>query len=202
MDVGRSKSEWWAMSVVYDRNGKFEIKQGGPLVGENLDEQSIRYCIKEAYNYVQSKSLVYLRDGEVFETERKVIKQCIKDLPYEEVAIVSIKETTPYRIFRRLGQRITKPLSGDYYFLDEYNVVLCAAGVDEYEHGMPKPIVAEVIPVRGDIDVKSVVEDVFRLTYLNWSSPIHSYSKPAPLKLAHELASELSSGIRRFGPPF
>lgn len=202
VDVGRSRSEYWAMSIVYDRDGKFAIKQGKMTVGENLDEQSIKHCIREAQQYAPSSgSLIYLRDGEVFETEREIFENAVESYPYTEVAIVSIKESVPYRIFRRLGSAVAKPLSGDYYFLDDYNAVLCAAGGEEYRHGTPKPIVAEVIPVRGDINVNDIVEDTFRLTYLNWGSPGRSYSVPAPIRLAHRSASELAMGIRRFGPP-
>jgi len=80
--------------------------------------------------------------------------------------------------------------------------VLCGAGGEEYEHGTPKPIVAEVIPAKGEIIPKEALKDVFYLTYLNWGSPRRSYSLPAPLRLAHKLAYELSIGIRRAGPPF
>jgi hypothetical protein len=202
-DVGRSKSEYWAMSIVYDQDGKFTIEQGRLTVGEDLDEQSVRQCIAEAQRYAPSSdTIIYLRDGDIFERERVMFEKAIEGLSYVRVAIVSIKENVPFRIFRKLNSKVTKPLSGDYYFLDDYNIVLCAAGGEIYEHGTPKPIVAEVIPIRGDIDAGAVAEDVFKLAFLNWGSPGRSYSVPAPIRMAHESASELSSGVRRTGPPF
>lgn len=202
-DVGRSRSEYWAMSIVYDQDGKFTIKQGNLTVGEDLDEQSVRHCVAEAHRYASSSdTIIYLRDGDVFERERGLFEKAIDGLSYSNAAVVSIKEQVPFRIYRRLNSKVAKPLSGDYYFLDDYNVVLCAAGGDIYEHGTPKPIVAEVIPVSGDIDVEAVAEDVFKLAFLNWGSPGRSYSVPAPVRMAHKLASELSSGVRRAGPPF
>jgi argonaute-like protein implicated in RNA metabolism and viral defense len=113
-----------------------------------------------------------------------------------------VKENVPFRIYRMLNTKIGKPLSGDYYFLDDYNVVLCAAGGEIYEHGTPKPIVAEIIPIRGKINVKAIAEGTFKLAFPNWGSPGRSYSVPAPIRMAHELASELSLGIRRTGLPF
>ncbi len=204
VDVGRAQAEHWAMSIVYDQSGKYDVKQGKLIVGEDLDEQSVRACIEEAFSYApNSQSLIYLRDGDVFESERRMFEKVITDFSsYANVAIVSIKKLVPYRIFRKLGSRIAKPLSGDYYFLDEFNGILCAAGGDLYKHGMPKPIVAEVIPIRGKIDPKLVLEDCFRLCYLNWNNPGKSFSVPAPVRLAHELARELSLGIRRYGAPF
>lgn len=204
VDVGRALMEHWAMGIVYDRDGKFTIRPGRVNVGEDIDRQSMMHCISEASRYAPSShSIIYLRDGDVFENEKTTFESVIEQFSrYTDAAIVSVKKSVPYRIFRGGGDDITKPQSGDYYFLDDNNAVLCSAGVDIYQHGMPKPIVAEVIPVRGNINPKYVVEDIFRLAFLNWGSPGRSYSVPAPIRLAHESAYELSMGIRRFGAPF
>jgi hypothetical protein len=204
VDVGRSLSEWWAMGIVYDREGKFTARQGKLMRGEDLDEQSIRHCISVAQQFSpKSESLIYLRQGDVYETERAIFERVIGDFQsYKTVGMVSVKERVPFRIFRRQNMVVSKPFSGDHYFLDQDNVIMCAAGGDEYQHGTPKPVVAEIIPVRGTLDSRKVVEDCFRLTYLNWGSPGRSYSVPAPLRLADEMARELGSGVARYGPPF
>jgi len=202
VDVGRTKSGYWAMGIVYDKDGKFEIRPGRIMKGEELEEESMRHCVREAANCTpNAKSLIFLRHGEVYPKEVHVFRDLIKHYDYEAAAIVSVKERVPYRIFREIDSMVIKPLSGDYYFLDSFYAVLCGAGSDEYEHGMPKPIVAEIIPVKGDIVPEKVLRDLFYLTYLNWKSPRRSYSMPAPLRLAHELAFELSLGIQRYGPP-
>lgn len=203
VDIGRSMSEQWAMSVVFNNTGEFTIKQGGPLVGEDLDEQGIGLCITEASNYApNSDTLVYLRDGEVYDSERNAIENAVEKSGYKNVAAVSVKETVPYRIFRKNREELLKPLSGDFCFLDANTVILCAAGVDEYKQGMPKPIVAEIDVVKGELSNRDIVEDMFKLSYLNWGSPGRSYATPAPIRLAHKAARELGLGIRRFGPPF
>lgn len=168
---------------------------------QQLGEQAIEN-LKPPERDRASSEYKILREGDVFERERGMFEKAIDGLPCPRAAIVSIKENVPFRIFRMLNSKVAKPLSGDYYFLDDYNIVLCVAGGDIYEHGTPKPIVAEVIPVRGDINIKAVAEDVIKLAFLNWGSPGRSYSVPAPVRMAHELASELSSGVRRAGPPF
>jgi len=202
VDIGRTKSEHWAMGIVYDKDGKFEIRPGRIMKGEDLEEASIKHCVREAADCTpDTNSLIFLRHGEVYQNEIRVFRDSIEHYNYVEAAIVSVKERVPYRIFREIDSMIIKPLSGDYYFLDSFYAILCGAGSDEYEHGMPKPIVAEIIPIKGDIAPPKVLRDLFYLTYLNWSSPRRSYSIPAPLKLAHELAYELSLGIRRYGPP-
>lgn len=203
VDIGRSVSEHWAMGIVYDRDGKFRICPGKLVKGEDLNEASVKHCVKEAHNCApKSDSLFFLRHGEVYPNEKRAFQDSVEKYNYSKCGIVSIKETVPYRIFRQIDTEMMKPLSGDYYFLDGFYAVLCGAGGEEYEHGTPKPIVAEVVPIKGEVVPKKVLKDVFYLTYLNWGSPRRSFSLPAPLRLAHKLAYELSSGIRREGPPF
>jgi hypothetical protein len=204
VDVGRSLSDWWAMGIVYTQDGTFTAQPGRMIRGEDLDEASLRHCIGVANKHApRSESLIYLRQGDVHETERAMFEKVIAQFPsYKTIGIVSVKERVPYRIFRKQGDVLTKPLSGDFYHLDKNNVVLCAAGWDEYQHGTPQPVVAEIISVRGTLEEQKVVEDCFRLCYLNWGSPGRSYSIPAPIRLADEMARELGAGIRRYGPPF
>ena len=203
VDIGRTKSECWALSVVYDRSGLFEIRPGQVTIGEALDEESIEHCVSEALRYApKSEDLIFLKDGDVYEKEKTAFEKCTKQSSLTNCAIASIKKNVPHRIFREVNHVVAKPLSGDYYFLDELTAVLCTSGVDEYKHGMPKPVVVQTIPIKGEIQPLKVVQDVFYLTYLNWGSPRRSYSLPAPVRLAHTLASELSAGIRRAGRPF
>jgi len=202
VDIGRTRSEYWAMGIVYNRDGRFEICPGKITVGEDLDEASIDHCVNEAHRYnPEGRSLIFLRHGDVYPKEVNAFTNSVEKYDYAHCAIVSVKQNVPFRIFRKIGSEIVKPLSGDYYFLDEYYAVLCGAGSEEYEHGTPKPIVAEIVPVKGEIIPEKVLQDLFFLTYLNWGSPRRSYSLPAPLRLAHRLAYELSWGIQRHGPP-
>jgi len=203
VDIGRTVSEQWAMGIVYDRDGKFEICPGKLVKGEDLNEASIEHCVNAAHRYApKSDSLIFLRHGEVYPNEKRIFQESAEKYNYNKYGIVSVKETVPYRIFRQINSEIIKPLSGDYYFLDDFYAVLCGAGGEEYEHGTPKPIVAEFVPMKGEVSPKEILEDIFYLTYLNWGSPRKSFSLPAPLRLAHRLAYELSSGVRRKGPPF
>jgi argonaute-like protein implicated in RNA metabolism and viral defense len=143
-----------------------------------------------------------LRDGDVKETELDIFSEVTGKFGIPNCAVVSIKKQTPYRIFRMRDGKILKPRSGDYFVIDKDLVMVCCAGVDEYEHGMPKPRVIEVKRTKGVIDAIKVARDVFYMSYLNWGSPSHSYSSPAPLRLAHKLASDLSKGLRPSGQPF
>jgi len=202
-DVGRAKSENWVMMIVYDKMGKYRIGQTELTIGESIDRDSFTKCIEEVQTLVpNAKSLLYLRDGSVYDQERRDFESVVKESQLEHSAILAIREVTPFRVYRGDQSRIWRPHSGDYYILDESNMVLCAAGADEYEHGTPSPITIDFIPVIGSIDKLKAMEDVFKLSYLNWGSPGKSYSTPAPLRMAHRIARELSLGIERGTVPF
>jgi hypothetical protein len=202
-DVGRAKSENWVMMIVYDKMGKYRIGQTELTVGESVDRDSFTKCIEEVQALVPSaKSLLYLRDGSVYDQERRNFESVVKESRLEHSAILAIKEMTPFRVYRGNQSDLWRPHSGDYYILDESNMVLCAAGADEYEHGTPRPITIDFIPVVGSIDTRKAIADVFKLSYLNWGSPGRSYSTPAPLRMAHRIARELSLGIERSTVPF
>ncbi len=202
-DVGRAKSENWVMMIVYDKSGRYRIGQTELTVGESVDRDSLVKCINEAQALVPSaKSLLYLRDGSVYDKERNDFESVVKESGLQDSAILAIREITPFRVYRGSLSDIWRPHSGDYYVLDESNTVLCAAGADEYQHGTPSPITIDFISVAGSIDRFKAIEDVFKLSYLNWASPGKSYSTPAPLRMAHRIARELSLGIERKTVPF
>jgi len=202
-DVGRAKSENWVMMIVYDKMGIYRIGQTELTVGESVDRDSFTKCIEEVQTLVpNAKSLLYLRDGSVYDRERSDFEFVVKKSDLEHSAILAIREITPFRVYRGSQSDIWRPHSGDYYILDESNMVLCAAGADEYEHGTPSPITIDFIPVVGSINKHKAIEDVFKLSYLNWASPGRSYSTPAPLRMAHRIARELSLGIERSTVPF
>jgi hypothetical protein len=202
VDVGRQKAEWWAMGIVYDQRGLYEILPGEMIVGEDLSVEALRCCTATALSASAPNSFLILRDGDVSERELEIFSQIMSESKVQDSAIVSIKKQVPHRIFRSTNGEIYKPISGDFVELDENLILMCLAGVDRYQHGTPKPKLMEVVPVSGYIDPKDVARDMFYLSYMNWGSPSHGYSSPAPLRLAHVLASALSRGLRPFGPPF
>jgi hypothetical protein len=202
VDVGRQEAEWWAMGIVYDRQGLYDILPGDAIVGEDLSVEALKCCTSRALKACVPDSFLILRDGDVSSREVEIFKKLISEANVPNSAIISIKKNVPHRLFRSSNGEIYKPMSGDFVQLDENLFVLCLAGVDRYQHGTPAPKVLEMILVSGQINFQSVVRDTFYLSYLNWGSPSHGYSSPAPLKLAHVLASALSRGMRPFGPPF
>ncbi|MDO8724606.1 MAG: hypothetical protein Q7J35_00885 [Candidatus Methanoperedens sp.] len=201
VDVGREKSTYWAMGIVQDKIGNLEAVEGNLMTGEDLSLQSFKNCVSKAVAQGVPDSLILLRDGDVQETEIDEFKKVVDSTGIKNCGIAWIKEMIPHRIFGG-KTKVEKPDSGDYIPLDENNIMICCAGLDEYGHGMPKPRVVELTLIKGELDIIKISQDIFYQSYLNWGSPSHSYSSPAPLRLAHKLAYQLSKGLRRAGPPF
>ncbi len=195
VDVGRSLAEAWAMGVILDKRGEMKIESGKLSAGDKLDEDAIKTVV-EMYG---GERLVLLRDGDIKKSEIEILKKVLKDRDVNLAGIVWIVKNNPFRIFRVEDGNIKKPFSGDYYILDEKTGIICTAGIDEYEHAMPRCLLVKITDIIGELKIEDVLRDVFYMTYLNWGSPGRSYSMPAPLKLAHALASEMAKGIEVHG---
>lgn len=204
VDVGRMKAEWWAMGIVSDKKGRFNVYPGEILKGEDLDSEILESIISRAIpDEDQLRSFILLRDGDISERELEVFQNLMSgNTNVRNCGIAWIKKSVPCRIFRESDGKMLKPYGGDFVKLDETKALICCAGIEEYEHAMPKPLMVEISPVKGELDIRKIVRDVFYMSYLNWGSPSHSYSSPAPLRLCSELASSLAKGIRPAGPPF
>ncbi len=203
IDVGRAKSETWAFLIVYNKNGLYKLGEKKLTVGESITKVGLESCIEYAQSAVpNARSIIYLRDGSIGKQEYLAFQEILERSALHHGAIVSVRESTPFRIYRGNESDVWRPNSGDYYILDNSNIVLCAAGADEYSHGTPNPIVIDFIPIKGTIEMLKAVEDIFRLSYLNWASPGKSFSTPAPLRMAHKLARETSLGLERSTLPF
>jgi hypothetical protein len=203
IDIGRKKSEHWAMGIVADQTGSFVVLPGDQIVGEDLEAAAIQKCTSRAIGAKVPETLIILRDGELpSKSEIQELYAAVEPTPVLNAAIVAVLKGVPQRIFRRTKGQIEKPKSGDYIAMKAGEIAVCCAGVDEYGHGVPKPKVLHVYTVKGKVTPISIAEDFFRMSYLNYGSPGRSYSTAGPLELAHRLAAELSRGVYGSGPPF
>jgi len=204
VDVGRALTQNWVMSVIYEATGRFRVEQGAISSGEGLSREAIKKCLDLARSFApNSDGLVFLRDGDMPLNERRTLVDALRAYPqYQVVALVEVKKDTPHRIFRKSERIVKKPFSGDYYLLDDQTIVLSTTGKDGGVGGTPRPLTLKVTVLMGNVNTQSVALDAYKLCHLNYGSPRKRYSLPAPLKIADELAYELSLGVRRHGTPF
>ena len=199
VDVGRSISEFWTTGCVIKKDGEFKIWPGNQIVGEDLDGANINQVLDFAiYNELNPDNLIYVRDGEISLSELNSIYEVVKQRnDIKNLTIVSYKKKVPYRIFRESEGRIQKSRSGDYLRLTEDNYILCNSGTDFSHQGTPTTRAIELRQVKGKLSNEMIIEDLFKMCFLNWGSPKSPYSDPAPLHVIDDYLKELGRGIQR-----
>lgn len=204
VDVGRSKSEYWTTGCIIKKDGEFKIWPGSQIVGEDLDEGNINQVLNFAiHNELETDNLIYVRDGEISLSELNSINKVLEQRKeIKNFSIVSYKKKVPYRIFRIRDGIIQKSRSGDYLKLTEDNYIVCNSGADFSHQGTPTAKATDIRHMKGKLNSEWIIEDLFKMCFLNWGSPKSPYSDPAPLHMIDDYLRELSRGVHRNRPPF
>lgn len=168
------------------RNEKINAK----IIIEKLLENLRRHIPQHAKN---PNSIVLLRDGRSFGEETKAIKVVLDELAKEGLvvrdkikwAIVDIHKNTaiPYRIAKETGgyYNLTNPISGTYKIFDSNSGFLFTTGYPFRISGTVQPIYVSL--VEGNIDLESIMQDIFHQCILAFSAPDKGGSLPVVLKL-------------------
>ena len=199
VDVGRYKSEYWTTGCVIKKDGEFKIWPGNQTVGEDLDDANINQVLDFAIsNELETDSLIYVRDGEISLAELNSINKVLEQRKeIKNFSIVSYKKDVPYRIFRIRDGVIQKSRSGDYLRLTENNYIVCNSGADFSHQGTPTAKATDIRHLKGKLNSEWIIEDLFKMCFLNWGSPKSPYSDPAPLHVIDDYLKELTRGVQR-----
>ena len=199
VDVGRSKSEYWTTGCVIKKDGEFKIWPGNQAVGEDLDDANINQVLDFAIsNELETESLIYVRDGEISLAELNSINKVLEQrMEIKNFSIVSYKKDVPYRIFRIRDGVIQKSRSGDYLRLTEDSYIVCNSGADFSHQGTPTTKAIDIRHIKGKLNSEWIIQDLFKMCFLNWESPKSPYSDPAPLHMIDDYLKELSRGVHR-----
>lgn len=168
------------------RNEKISAK----VIIERLLENLKRHIPHHAKN---PNSIVLVRDGRSFGEETKAIKTVISELSKDglvnpstiEWAIVDIHKNTviPYRVALEKGSyfNLSNPISGTYKIFDKNSGFLFTTGYPFIIPGTVQPIYISII--EGNIDIESIMQDIFHQCILAFSAPDKGGSLPIVLKL-------------------
>jgi hypothetical protein len=204
VDVGRSTNEYWTTGCVIKKDGEFKIWPGNQIVGEDLDDGNINQVLDFAiHNELDTDNLIYVRDGEISLAELNSINKVLEQRKeIKNFSIVSYKKNVPYRIFRIRDGVIQKSRSGDYLRLTEDNYIVCNSGADFSHQGTPTAKATDIRHIKGKLNTEWIIEDLFKMCFLNWGSPKSPYSDPAPLHMIDDYLKELTRGVHRKRAPF
>jgi len=145
----------------------------------------------ELINY-KPRNMLVIRDGKVCEGELEGLQNVIdaqikkRHLPEDfHFDLIEYHKSTQKGIRLWTKKEGThNVLEGTYLKLDQKSAILCSTGVATLNQGTTKPVL--IRSVFGRTSVQTVLQDVFSLSQLNYSSPRVAQSYCLPIKRADE----------------
>jgi hypothetical protein len=213
--IGIDAHEFYAGFVFFFKNGEkvvFDTEKVAKPIGSFRNEKINHKVIEEKIVAVLSrhlkvgedvpKSIVILRDGVSFGEEAKALEgalvrlEDLKLLKKNEItcAVVDVAKSSaiPVRAATFIGDSnsLDNPLSGTYLQVNKSSAFIFNTGAPYKVPGSSNPI--QVSLSSGNIDFIKVLEDVFKLTQITFSSPDRPTSLPLPLKLIDTLIRDVA----------
>jgi hypothetical protein len=136
-----------------------------PAGGEAIEEAYVQKLGSMLYDY-RDRFIVIHRDGRVSEDEFNAYVEIFsKKYRIENFALVSILKSGTPRIFQMKGNIVKNPSKGCAILLSEQEAI-----VSTYEPSLGTHIPLRIKVLYGDYPLNEAIEDVLRLTLLNFSS--------------------------------
>lgn len=173
--------------------------------GERLSASLVREALIENLQAdldalgIKPTRIVFHRDGKVFRTEIKGIRNALKELKNLfaddfQYAIVEIHKTSSSRprLYRRQNNKFQNPEMGVFARLNDFEGILATTGAPLLRRGTAQPLAIELI--EGTIDIGDIAHDVYALSHLSFASPGSAMSLPYTIALADRILRESSPG--------
>ncbi len=155
-----------------------------PVGGETIEEAYVHKLGSMLYEY-RDRFIVIHRDGRVSEKELKAYEEIFrKEYEIEDFALVSIIKSGTPRILQINSNIVGNPPKGCAILLSEQETVISTYEVRE-SFGTHIPLRIKVL--YGDYPLNEAIEDVLKLTLLNFSSFTLNKS-PATVAFADRIA--------------
>ncbi|SDZ92608.1 Piwi domain-containing protein [Haloplanus vescus] len=175
-----------------------------------VSRRIVRQLIAEAIDrglIEDPQSLIIHRNGQFGDAEIDGIRDGISELQDSghingsfDWQAIEISESSGHRLYSDTGNRTCE--TGAAMRLDSQNVIVSTYGKPEIHQGSPSPLHCSVSVDNGDISVEGIASDVFKLSFLNWGSPMMKMKHPLTTQLPSQMHDILSSGIPLSYPPF
>ncbi len=141
--------------------------------------------------------ILFQRDGRLLDKELKGLRRAVRrfaeahpDQPAPPWVAISIEKSTsvPLRLFREAPQGIARSFSGSYFLQNSRVGYLVTAGGPSLRQGTPRPIRVEVVASSpgAQPEIVEILEDIFRLSQLNWNSPEIDIKLPITLRFTDQ----------------
>jgi len=152
---------------------------------------------------LRPRSIVFHRDGLVFDSEMRGINRAVEYLQSPQmdilpadlrVGIVEIHKNSSVRprIYRRRQSNFENPQMGTCVRFGRYEAVVLTTGEPMLRAGTAHPLYVEV--VSGDVDVMEIAHDIYALSHLAFTAPGSCLRLPFTIALADYILRESTPG--------
>lgn len=153
------------------------------------------------------ESLIIHRNGRFGDKELQTVAAELPTLEKQEYvdsdiswSAVEIIENHSYRIFSNRGTHA--PDTGVFTKLDNESLLVTTFGEPQIHQGTPQPILCRQRESSHDQDIKVIGDEVFKLSFLNWGSPMMKMKSPITTKIPKDLNEIFEKCSRVRYPPF
>lgn len=180
---------------------------------ENIGRRQIKGILldllrdEHKYGMTPPKNIVIHRDGRFFRSEQKGILDALAELKYEgivdknvDVSFVEILKNSPVaiRFFDVEGKsngspRVYNPQVGAYWQMTNDDVYIATTGRAFLRKGTAGPL--HIKCTKAAIPLKNIVEDIYALSCLTWTSPKSCSRIPMTIRLADIRLTEHAGGF-------
>jgi hypothetical protein len=210
LDVGGEKRARVACFTFFDQFGNYLGEEWRPQRAEEIDSAELRRIIvnmvKKHKDHI--RGMVIHRDGEFMDKELEGAGQVKSDLQGEGVmtsdstlTCVNVKKAVPYRLYELSNGQQNGCKIGSYMLLDEHSAILATSGAPLLRQGIAHPLLLELVPPFDTVDIRTVVQDTYCLSFMHWGSILLKMKLPATLRYADALTPFALRNIRITGAP-
>ncbi len=202
-----------ATFTLVDNTGNYIGEAKRPIKGLKIEEDIMKDVITQLImdnlrvsHRNRPLHLVVHRDGDVYASEEQGLEEAIKLLKQRKVnvsaTLVSIREITPYRIFKYDSGSLAPCPPGVFVKLSKRIGLLASVGWPLIKQGLARPLLIEIVKNdRPDYTLWDVIKEIYYLSFLHWEGIVKKLKMPITVKYADEYAVFAEKGIDIVGPP-
>jgi hypothetical protein len=210
LDVGGEKKARVACYTFFDGHGNYIREEWRPQRAEEIDPSELKRTVVNAVEGYQGpiNSIVFHRDGEFTDREVQGVEFVRSDLikngtiaENAPVICVNVKKNVPYRLYEVQKEQQSGCKIGSYLILNKHSGIVATSGAPLLRQGTARPMLVELVSPFDKADIKTVLQDIYNLSYMHWGSILLKMKLPATLRYADALTPFALRNIRITGVP-
>ena len=210
LDVGGEKKARVACYTFFDEYGNYVGEEWRPQRAEEIDPLELKRTVVNAVQGYREhvNSIVFHRDGEFTGKEIQGVElvqsELIKNGTMTEnstITCVNVKKTVPYRLYEVLKDQQRGCRIGSYLILNTHSGIIATSGAPLLRQGTARPMLIELVAPFDKADIRTVIQDIYHLSFMHWGSILLKMKLPATLRYADALTPFALRNIRITGVP-